>query len=134
MSSTPEWAAIERVVNDEVSRTERVIAKQRKGIIKRAVIAVLMLGVGVGVGTIGATAFAPDSDAVSQVTINKYIRANGGIPPCTYEDGSGQPGLCYGSTERFGPDGHPYVLVPDPIKGQPGNDKRVVWLDTHNDG
>lgn len=130
MSTTPEWAAIERAVNDEVGRTERVIAKQRKAIIKRAVIVVTAMLVGVVIGTIGAA----QSDAVSQVTINKFIRANGGIPPCTQEDGSGQPGLCYGSTERFGPTGHPYVLVPDPIKGHPGNDKRVVWLDTHNDG
>lgn len=139
MSTTPEWAAVERavngvrkVVNDEVGRTERVIAKQRKTIIRRAVLAVVALAVGVGVGVAVSTVTAPDSDAVTQTMINRYIRANGGIPPCKEEDGSGQPGLCYWDAAHRGDgNGHSAVLVPVP--GHPGEDKIVVWLDTHND-
>jgi len=147
MSTTPEWEAVDRAVNGtqgwtwvdiETSdsngkfRAERIIAKKRKRIIVRAVIAVVSLVLGVATGTVVATVVAPDSDAVSQTTINQYIRANGGIPPCKEEDGSGQPGKCYWDAAHRGDgNGHPAVLVPVP--GHPGADKTVVWLDTHSD-
>jgi hypothetical protein len=132
MSSTPEWAAIERATSDEVGRTERIVGKQRNVIIKRAALAVISAVIGFGTAALVNTTFAPDSEAVSQTTINQYIRANGGIPPCKEEDGSGQPGKCYWDAAHRGDgNGHPAVLVPVP--GHPGADKTVVWLDTHND-
>jgi len=123
MNSTPEWAAIERVVNDEVARTDRIIAKQRKRIIRRAVLVVAIMLVGVGVGTVAAS----QSEAVSQVTINKFIRANGGIPPCTHEDGSGQPGRCFWNAKTNGDgQGHSVILVQDGPDAD--DDKDVIFI------
>lgn len=67
-----------------------------------------------------AVEVAQPSQAVTQQQINAYIRDHGGIPPCTHEDGAGQPGKCYWSDGR----GNPVVLVPT----MPGHDKRVVSL------
>lgn len=68
---------------------------------------------------------APEADATSQAAINQYIRANGGIPPCKHEDGSGQPGMClFDSRVRGNKTGNVIVLVPE--KG--ADDKRVVVL------
>jgi hypothetical protein len=57
------------------------------------------------------------------VSANKYIRAHGGIPPCTHEDGSGQPKPCYWNAQVQGNgEGRSYVIVPD------GGDGRIVYL------
>jgi hypothetical protein len=135
MNSTPEWDAIDFAVNascDHDDRTARQRKAKRRLIAKRAALAVISAVIGFGTAALVNTAMAPDSDAVTQTTINQYIRANGGIPPCKEEDGSGQPGKCYWDAAHRGDgNGHPAVLVPVP--GHPGADKTVVWLDTHND-
>jgi hypothetical protein len=100
------------------TRTERKIAKNQRRIIRRAVLAVIAAVAGITVGTIGAG--MTEAGAVSQATINRYIRDNGGIPPCKEEDGSGQPGMCFWDDGS----GDAIVLVPT----KPGQDKRVVVL------
>jgi hypothetical protein len=72
-----------------------------------------------------ALSSAPEVEAVSRVAINKYIRAHGGIPPCTHEDGSGQPGPCYwDASKRGNGKGHDFIAVPT----KPGQDKLYVYL------
>lgn len=66
-----------------------------------------------------------EAEAISQAKINAYIRSEGGIPPCTHEDGSGQPGMClWDGRTRGNGKGDVVVLVPT----KPGQDKRVVVL------
>lgn len=68
---------------------------------------------------------APEANGSSQSQINAYIRSKGGIPPCKYEDGSGQPGLCYwDGSKRGNKKGAQIVNVPT----KPGHDKRAVIL------
>lgn len=128
MSSTPEWEAIEFAVNascDHDERTARVIAKRRGVIIKKAALAVISAVIGFGTAALVNTTFAPDSDAATQTTINQYIRANGGIPPCRYEDGSNQPGMCYWDASTRGNGlGTDFIAIPT----TPGHDKRIVSL------
>lgn len=121
MNSTPEWAAIERAVNDDVcgarTRRRRLRRIRRTGWI--ALTAVL-----VGSGVFFATTQA---DALSQVTINKFIRANGGIPPCTHEDGSGQPGRCFWNAKTNGDgQGNSIILVQDGPDAD--DDKDVIFI------
>lgn len=79
-----------------------------------------ILGIGVGTAIVNAT----EAEAVSQVRINKYIRANGGIPPCKHEDGSGQPGLCFwDASERGNGKGHDYLAAS--VKGK---DDRIIYI------
>lgn len=66
-----------------------------------------------------------DAEAATQAQINAYIRSEGGIPPCKWEDGSGQPGMClWDARKRGNGKGDVVVLVPT----KPGHDKRVVVL------
>lgn len=72
---------------------------------------------GILIGGLGAVAQnATPAHATSQTEVNQYIRSNGGIPPCTHEDGSGQPGMCLWDAR--------VVQVPT----KPGQDKRAVVL------
>lgn len=57
------------------------------------------------------------------IGVNKFIRAWGGIPPCTHEDGAGQPKPCYWNAQEQGNGtGRSYVIMPG------GEDGRVVYL------
>jgi hypothetical protein len=102
------------------TRADRQASKQHKRIIKRTVIGVVAAAVGFAMGTGIVALTTPEADAGSRTAINKFIRANGGIPPCKWEDGSGQPGMCYWNDGS----GDAIVLVPT----KPGKDKRVVVL------
>lgn len=114
-----------QALQDSGPSWQRSVRQAKKRDTKRAKFIGRMFAVGIIAALIGGTvAIAEHADAVSQVTINKYIRANGGIPPCTHEDGSGQPGICYwDASERGNGKGYDYVAVP--VKGQ---DKRIVFL------
>jgi hypothetical protein len=104
-------------------RSMRQAKKRRNRIVRKVVLAIVAMTVGIGVGT--AIVNSTEADAVSQATINKYIRANGGIPPCTHEDGSGQPGNCYwDASERGNSKGHDYIAVSQ----GPNKDKAIVFI------
>lgn len=51
---------------------------------------------------------------------NQMIRDLGGIPPCKWEDGSGQPGMCY-----FVDDSKVHLIN---VPTTPGADKRSVII------
>jgi len=122
MNSTPEWLTVAGVEKDYANFQKKVKAKRRKRLFRKAIIAVVAMAAGVGTGL--AIVNATEADAVSQVTINKYIRANGGIPPCTHEDGSGQPGVCYwDASERGNGKGDDYVAI-----SKKHSDDRIVYL------
>lgn len=110
---------------DLAQPSQRSMRQAKKRSTKRSKFIGRMFAVGIIAALIGGgVAIAENADAVSQVTINKYIRANGGIPPCTHEDGSGQPGPCYwDASERGNGKGYDYVAVP--VKGK---DKAIVYL------
>jgi hypothetical protein len=103
----------------------------RATLYRRAATLVLATAALFGMYAMGA-AQAADTAATTtfidwqQVRANKYIRAWGGIPPCTWEDGMGQPGMCYwdGGDPNTGTS---YIAVPT----MPGHDKRIVVLDRH---
>ena len=83
-----------------------------------AIAATLALGTALFGGVMLATTPA---DAVTQVTVNRYIRDHGGIPPCKWEDGSGQPGPCVWMDYRDGEmEGWNVLNVPN------GQDKRPI--------
>jgi hypothetical protein len=104
------------------TRTERKIVKQRRRIIKRVTTFALVGVIAAGIGGFIAT---QDAVATSQATVNRFIRDAGGIPPCKWEDGSGQPGICFfDSRVRGNKKGDVIVLVP--VKG--ADDKKVVVL------
>jgi hypothetical protein len=124
MNTTPEWKSTPGMIRDENAITQRSKAKKRGRTIKRIAIYLALAAAGFGIGTVGAALTSPDADAVSQVTINKYIRAHGGIPPCTHEDGSGQPGVCYwDASERGVKGGYDYVAI-----SKKHSDDRIVYL------
>lgn len=88
---------------DLTQPSQRSMRQEKKRSTKRSKFIGRMFAVGIIAALIGGTvAITEHADAVSQVTINKYIRANGGIPPCTHEDGAGQPGLCYWDASEYG--------------------------------
>jgi len=73
-----------------------------------------------GVAAGHATSSVEDLD---RIAMNKAIREWGGIPPCTWEDGAGQPGKCYWNGGANGT-GSQHIAVPT----MPGHDKRIVIL------
>lgn len=88
--------------------------------------AVGILGAMLG-GGVAIVQNAPEADAVTQAAINRYIRSEGGIPPCTDEDGSGQPGPCYWNAKVQGNgDGWSFVAMPD--GKDKDDDKDLVYL------
>lgn len=122
MNTTPEWLTVPGVEKDYAAFQKKMRAKRRNRIVRKVAVAIIAATIGIGVGT--AIVNATDADAVSQVTINKYIRANGGIPPCTHEDGSGQPGMCYwDASERGVKGGYDFIAVP-----RAHQDKAIVYL------
>lgn len=69
---------------------------------------------------------APQADAITQAQINRYIKSEGGIPPCTHEDGAGQ-GICYWNARTQGNgDGDSYISLPDGKDRD--DDKDLVYL------
>lgn len=110
---------------DMTPSSQRQARQDKKRSIGRSKFIGRMFAVGIIAALIGGTvAIAEHADAVSQVTINKYIRAHGGIPPCTHEDGSGQPGACYWNAKKQG-NGKGYDYIAVPVKG---GDKAIVFL------
>lgn len=62
--------------------------------------------------------------AMSRTAKNKQIRAWGGIPPCTHEDGSGQVLPCYwDGSKRGNGKGNSYIAMPSK-----GDDPRFVII------
>lgn len=116
---------------DLAPSSQRSMRQAKKRDIKRSKFIGRMFAVGIIAALIGGgVAIAENADAVSQVTINKYIRANGGIPPCTHEDGSGQPGTCYWDASEHG-DGKGDDGVNVSVKGK---DDRWVKITDHTPG
>lgn len=88
-----------------------------------------MFAFGIGAAVLGGgLAIAQNAEADADRPTNSEIakvRALGGIPPCKWEDGSGQNGICWwDSRNRGNRDGDVVVLVP--VKG--ADDKKVVVL------
>lgn len=103
-----------------VVKTRKTLRRQRRN---RFVGYFLAASIGLTGGT--AIAYAQEAEAVSQAAINRYIRSEGGVPPCTHEDGSGQPGPCYwDASERGNGKGYDYIAVPT---GK-NKDKAIVFL------
>lgn len=119
-NNTPQWDTIDPSTRDY----NRAMARRRLRIIRRTgwiILAVVLASIGMVVGLSGTD----NAEAATQQQINQYIRANHGIPPCKWEDGSGQPGMCVWHGNKFGnKKGDTVVLVPT----KPGHDKRVVVL------
>lgn len=69
---------------------------------------------------------APQADAITQTQINRYIKSEGGIPPCTHEDGAGQ-GICYWNAKTMG-DGNGDSLISLPDGRDKDDDKDIVYL------
>lgn len=110
--------------NAEQRLLTRARRAKRRRITTRVIIAAIAVTLGLATGT--ALAQITEAEAATQQQINRFIRANDGIPPCKWEDGSGQPGPCvwFG---RFGNGTGPsYIAMPDgPDKD---NDKDIVFL------
>lgn len=123
--TTPEWIKTGDTSKNVQKDIEAQFAQSHKRLRRQRWLMVIAGIIGTAVGVSGALiATAGDADAVSQVTINKYIRANGGIPPCTHEDGSGQPGMCYwDASERGVKGGYDFIAVP-----RAHQDKAIVYL------
>lgn len=90
-----------------------------------------LFAVGIGAALLGGGVAivqqAPQADAITQTQINRYIKSEGGIPPCTHEDGSGQPGPCYWNAKVQGNgDGWSFIAMPD--GKDKGDDKDLVYL------
>lgn len=100
------------------------LAKRRR-ITTRITIGVLMLSLGIATGS--AISTLTDADAATQQQINRYIRSEGGIPPCTHEDGSGQAATCVWWAKIQGNgDGHSYLAVPD--GADKDNDDEIIYI------
>lgn len=94
-------------------------------IIRKSAAYVALAGALMAATLSGAVLHATQTEAASQSQINQFIRANGGIPQCKHEDGSGQPGMCvFHGNKQGNKKGDTIVLVPT----KPGHDKRVVVL------
>jgi hypothetical protein len=126
LNPTPQWATIEYINRDYSAYQVRARRNRRKAQARKVTIGFVMaLAAAAGVATGTILSEPPSASAISQVQVNRYIRDNGGIPPCTEEDGSGQPGPCYwDSRVRGNRKGDVIVLMPNPG----GVDKRVVVL------
>jgi hypothetical protein len=81
-----------------------------------------------GGGVVAITQNVPQADAATQVQINRFIRSEGGIPPCAVEDGSDQPHTtCVWWAGRQGNgDGYSVLLVPDGRDAD--DDKDVIFI------
>ena len=66
-----------------------------------------------GTFTGGVLANMEVAQAASQAAINRYIVSNAGVPPCTYEDGSGQKATCvWWAGKRGNGKGDSYLVTP----------------------
>ena len=88
---------------------------------RNAIATAVAVSLTLGSAMFGGALLSSTADATSQVQINRYIRDNGGIPPCKWEDGSGQPGACVWMDYRDGEmEGWNVLNVPN------GQDKRPI--------
>ena len=101
--------------------------------IRTIIIATLTAIALAGGGSIATAGAAPSTQATAtrEMPSDRYIRAvlrSGGIPPCKWEDGSGQRGPCAIDFATFGSnpnaDGDLVVFVPTGVNAQ----KRMVTL------
>lgn len=122
----PQWSNIPGIIEDCDVSGKRKRRIKRKGMRKRITIAVAAIILGALTGTVITNAMDEEAaQAETMAEVRAYIRANGGIPPCIHEDGSGQPGKCFWDGPRRGNGtGASYVAVPT----MPGHDKRIVIL------
>ena len=104
-----------------VSRPRRKTGKRGKFLTRMFAVGIVATMLGGGLAIVQNM----EAEAISQAKINAYIRSEGGIPPCTHEDGSRQSGMCLWDARKRG-DGNGDVVVLVPTK--PGQDKRVVVL------
>lgn len=115
-------AAFKTEQEKRIMKARKAMRRQRRN---RYIGYALAAVVGLGVGT--AIVNATEADAITQAAINRYIRSEGGIPPCTHEDGSGQPGPCYWNAKVQGNgDGWSFVAMPD--GKDKDDDKDLVYL------
>lgn len=68
-----------------------------------------------------------EAEAATQAQINRFIRANGGLPPCKWEDGSGQAGPCVWIASKSG-DGNGDSLVAMPDGADKDDDKELIYI------
>jgi len=116
-------------LNDFNGQAEQRVQRQRKArrnrIVRKVALAIVSVAVGIGTGT--AIVNATQADAATQTQINRFIRSEGGIPPCTHEDGSGQAGTCvWWAKQRGNGDGHSYLAVPD--GRDKGDDDDLIYI------
>lgn len=105
-------------------RSIRARKAQRKRMVGRVVLCAVAMVAGLGVGTVIVN--ITEADAITQAQINRYIKSEGGVPPCTHEDGSGQ-GICYWNAKAQGNgDGDSYISLPD--GKDKDDDKDLVYL------
>lgn len=96
-----------------------------------ATLTAITLAGGGSLMTAANAAPSPSITAQREMPSDRYIRAvlrSGGIPPCKWEDGSGQRGPCAIDFATFGSnpnaDGDLVVFVPNGVNAQ----KRMVTL------
>jgi len=98
-------------------------AKPRRSMRSRFITKMFAVGImGALVG--GGIAIAQNADAASQTQINRFIRSEGGIPPCTHEDGSGQKGTCvWWAGKQGNGKGYSYLAV-----DRKGQDDAIIYI------
>lgn len=102
--------------------------KPRRSMRSKFIARLFAVGIGAAMlgGGVAIVQNAPQADAITQAQINRYIKSENGIPPCTHEDGSGQ-GICYWNAKTMG-DGNGDSLISLPDGKDKGDDKDIVYL------
>lgn len=102
--------------------------KPRRSQRSKFIARVFAVGIGAAMlgGGVAIVQNAPQADAITQAQINRYIKSENGIPPCTHEDGSGQ-GICYWNAKTMG-DGNGDSLISLPDGRDKDDDKDIVYL------
>lgn len=116
-------------LNSFNEKAQQRAIRQRKARRKRIALRIGLYAVSLTVGLVVGNAIvnATEADAGSQTQVNRYIRAHGGIAPCTHEDGSGQHGPCYwDASARGNGKGYDYIAMPD--GKDKDDDKDIVYL------
>lgn len=101
---------------------QRLVMKARKAKRNRVITRVIIgaIGATLGITTGLIVTDLVDANAATQQQINRFIRSENGIAPCTHEDGSSQPGTCvWWAGKQGNGEGYSYLAVPD---GRDAND------------
>lgn len=116
-------------IQDSGPSWQQKVRKPRRSMRSRFI--TKMFAVGIGAALLGGGAAivqqAPEADAITQAQINRYIRSENGIAPCTHEDGAGQAGPCvWLASKRGNGKGDSYVAMPD--GADKDDDKEIVYI------